>query len=352
MGSGMISIKGLDKVYHSGNQTIHALKDIYLDIEPGEIFGILGRQGAGKTTLARCLNLLERPSNGSITLGKCNLTSLREEDLRTARQKIGFFTKHTEQLLTSRTVYENIALPLEFKKSTKADIYATTSHLLQTMGLADKANLYPNHLNNGIKQKVTLARILAHQPSLLICDDPGNQLDLKTNLSLIQLLRELNEEHKLTIIYLTQDMENLKALCHRAAVLNQGEIVEQGTMVQLYANPTSNITKEFIKSTTRLELPVALRRRLKTTPAENLNPVLRISFLGPSAHEHLIAQVIQQFGLTLHIIQAHLENIHSQTMGIMIVEMNGMKENLNQAIQFLETKGLYIEVLGHVARTS
>lgn len=345
----MISIKGIDKTYNTRGQITHALKNINLEIEPGEIFGIIGRNGSGKTTLARCFNLLERPNAGSITIGKCTVTALKEEELRFARQKIGYLSKQAE-LLNSRTVYDNVVLPLEFTNANKGDMQHIVTTILDSLDLTDKAHLYPSNLNAGQKQKVALARIMVHQPTVLICDDPGSQMDLKSSHAFTQLLRDLNEEIKLTIIYLTQELETLKTLCNRAAVLHQGELVEQGSLIKLFASPTANITKDLIKSNTRLELPLALRKRLRSNPGDSLNSVLRITFLGPSAQEPLIAHVIQQFGLTLHIIQAHLETIHAQTMGIMIVEMSGAQEGVQKTIEFLEGKGLFIEVLGYVPR--
>lgn len=347
----MISLKGIEKVFNSGNNVIHALKDVSLEIEQGEIFGIIGRPGAGKSTLARCMNLLERPSAGSVIIDQCPMTALGNEGLRVARQKIGVLTK-VPYLLSSRTVYENIALSLEFVGAEKSTIEQTVNSLIATLGLSDKAKAYPNALNNSQKQKVALARTLAQKPKVLICDEITQHIDLKSSHALFQLLRELNEEQKLTIVYITQDLDILKPICNRIAILHQGEIVEQGTLLNIFVNPNSMIAKEMVKSATRLEMPAVLRRRLRANRADNLNPVLRISFLGPSAQEPLIAQVIQQFALTLHIIQAHLETIHSQTLGIMVAEMAGKEDNIQKAIEFLETKGLHIEVLGYVPRST
>lgn len=346
----MISLKGIEKVYNSGNSVTHALKDISLDIQPGEIFGIVGRAGSGKSTLARCMNLLERPSSGTISIDNCPIMSLGAEGLRVARQKMGVLTKQPF-LLSSRTVAKNIALPLEFSNTPKADIQKNVDTVLSTLGLKNEAHFFPDDLTFSQKQKVSLARTLVLKPKVLLCDDTALHLDVKSSHSFYQMLRDLNEEQNTTIIYFTTELGALKPLCNRVAILHHGEIVEEGSMLNVFVNPTSDIAKELVKSTTRLEMPAVLRRRLRAQPNENLNPVLRLSLLGPAAQESLIAHVIQQFGLTLHIIQAHLESIHDQTLGIMIVEINGQREHILKAIEFLETKGLHIEVLGYVPRT-
>lgn len=345
----MISLKGIEKVYNTGTNVTHALKNISLDIEAGEMFGIVGRSGSGKTTLARCMNLLERPTAGSVIIDNCPITALGAEGLRLARQKIGFLTKYP-YLLSSRNVYENVALPLEFAGQRKSEIKQIVGSLLSSLNLSE--NAYPAELSLSQKQKVALARSLAQKPKVLICDDASLQLDLRSSTAFFQQLRDLNEDQKLTVLYITHDIDTVKPLCQRIAILHQGEIVEQGTLPSVFVNPSSNIAKEMVKAATRSEIPSSLRRRLRGESREGFNPVVRMSFLGPSAQEPLIAYIIQQFALTLHIIQAHLENIHSETLGIMIVEMTGHKENIQKSIDFLESKDLHVEVLGYVPRSA
>ncbi len=344
----MISLKGIEKVYNSGTNVIHALKDVTFDVESGEMFGIIGRSGSGKSTLARCMNLLERPSSGSIIIDNCPITALGTEGLRLARQKIALLTKHPF-LLSSKNVYDNVALPLEFAGQRKSEIRQIVQPLLNLLNLSESA--FPADLSLGQKQKVALARAIAQQPKVLICDDATQQLDSRSAHSLFQNLRDLNEDQKLTVLYITHDMDTIKILCQRIAILHQGEIVEQGALPKVFVNPASEIAKEMVKTVTRLEIPSALRRRLRSEPREGFNPVLRMSFLGSSGQEPLIAYIIQQFSLNLHIMQAHLETIHNETLGIMIVEIMGHKDNIQNAIQFLEDKELHVEVLGYVPRS-
>jgi len=347
----MISLTDIEKVHATENSYDPILKGITLNVAEGEIFGIIGRPGAGKSSLIRCINLLERPSSGAIVIDSCNLMALDTEALRLVRRKIGMIFQHFN-LMTSRTVFGNVALPLEISGATKFEIEQKVRPLLLLAGLADKANAYPQDLNAGQKQRVAIARSLVNQPRVLLCEEATAGLDSKTAQGILQLLNEINERLNLTILVMTHQIEVVRTICHRAAILNQGEIVEQGTILELFANPKSEVAKEFIKTAARLDMPASLRRRLRPHPTENTNPILRISFVGQTDQEHLIAYIIQQFDLTVNITQAHLETVRSQNIGIMIAEIMGTNENIEKAIHFLEHKNLHVEVLGYAPRTS
>jgi D-methionine transport system ATP-binding protein len=254
-------------------------------------------------------------------------------------------------LLNSRTVFDNIALPLELSGASKQQIADRVQSLLATTGLENKSGVYPSQLTNGQKQRVAIARALINQPKVLLCEEATAGLDTKTSHSILQLLSDINESLKLTIVLITHEMEVIKAICNRVAVLHQGEIIEQGTVQQLFTDPKSEMAKEFVKNSARLELPTALRRRLRATPAPHCNPILRLSFVGQVAQEPLIAYIIQQFGLTVNVIQAHLETIQDQTIGIMVIEIRGEETEIKKAMLFLEHKELHIEVLGYAPRT-
>jgi len=338
-------------VYKTGNTVVHTLKGITLNIGQGEIFGIIGRSGAGKSALIRCINLLESPSSGAVIVDSCNLTTLTNEGLRQARRNIGMVFQHFN-LLTSRTVYENVALPLELAGCNKQQIEAAVRPILSLTDLSDKANLYPNQLNSPQKQKVAIARALVNQPKILLCEEATASLDPKAKQSILQLLSDINTQLNLTILLITHELEVIKSICTRVAVLHEGEIIEESTVLQLFANPQSKPAKEMIKAATRLDMPAALRHRLRANASENCNPILRISFAGSVAQQPLIAYVIQQFNLTVNITQAHLEKIRHDTIGIMIVEIMGDGEETHKAIQFLQHKGLHVEVLGYAPRTA
>lgn len=347
----MITLNGIEKIYRTGNAVIHALKGITLNVEQGEIFGIIGRPGAGKSALIRCINLLESPSSGAVIVDSCNLTTLTTEALRQARRNIGMIFRHFN-ILDSRNVFGNIALPLELIGTPKDQIEAIVRPLLELTGLADKAEAYPDQLNSNQKQRIAIARALVHQPKVLLCDEATASLDAKSAHSILQLLKEVNEKLNLTILLITHEMEVIKSICNRVAVLHQGEIVEQSTVVELFANPKSEVGKEFVKTATRLEMPLTLRRRLRAQPSEDCTPVLRISFVGPSSQEPLLAYVIHQYRLGINITQAYIETVQDKTIGIMVVEITGESEEIEKATHFLEQKGLHVEVLGYATRST
>lgn len=347
----MLSLINLEKTYKTKHREIVALKNISLEIDPNEILGVIGRLAAGKTTLLRCINLLERPSLGEIVIDGCNLLELNNNDLFYAKRSFGTITS-SPSLLSSRSVYDNIAFPLELSRSSKSEIEQAIYPVLNFLGLAAKRNSFPDELTEAQKQRVAIARALVHKPKFLLCDEPTENLDAKSRHSLLQLLKDIYEKFNVGIIYFTQEMDIIKFLCHRAVVLHHGEIVEQNKVIHLYAKPQSQLCKELIKSSSRLELPLALRKRLRPNPSDSTNPIVRMSFLGANAEEALIAHVIQQYQLTVNILQGHMEIIQGEELGIMIVEFTGDAHNISKAIEFLQSKQLFVEVLGHANRTA
>ena len=345
----MITLNAIEKTYKKGNTLVHTLKEITLNIEQGEIFGILGRPGAGKSALIRCLNLLEQPSRGSVIVDSCDLTILSTEGLRRARRNIGMFFQHPT-LMKSRTVFENVALPLELAGTPREYLEKTVRQMLNLSGLADKSESYPNELTLLQKQKVAIARALANKPKVLLCEEITAALEPKAKQTLLQLLRDINEQLKLTIVLITHEIEIIKAICNRVAILHQGRIVEEATTLDFFTSPKSEIAKDFIRVATSQDMPIALRNRLRSQPFEESNPVLRISFVHSSNHEPPIADIIQRFNLAINIIQAHLETILGAIVGIMIVEIIGDNEDIKSAIYALEEKDLQVEVLGYAPR--
>lgn len=346
---GMIALQAVEKLYQTHRSTVHALKNISFEVNSGEIFGVIGRTGAGKSTLIRCINLLERPTRGNVMIDQLPLTSLDSQSLRLARHCIGTVLQPFT-LLESRTIYDNVALPLKLAGKSKTDIHKIVQPLLVLSGLADKIHAYPRQLNGAAKQRVAIARALVHRPKVLLCDEVTRSLDPKGVSSVLQLLRSIHEQFNLTILLTSADIGVIKSICDRVAVLHQGEIIEQNAILNLFANPQTQLSKELVRTHTRLELPAAYRRRLRPQASNQSNPVFRISLVGADAQEPLIGQVMQQYQLTINIMQAHLETIRDRTIGIMIVEVTGELNNINQAREFLESKDLYMEVLGYAAQ--
>jgi len=343
----MLSLEAVEKIVHTHQGRHLALKNIHLEVEPGEIYGILGKKGAGKTTLLRCVHCLESIDTGSIMLDNSPLTHLPEKTQILARRAQGMVFAEP-LLLSSRTVYQNVELALENMGDKKKDRQEKVVEALQMTGLQDKALCYPKELTLGQQYRVSFARALVNQPNIVLCDDITKNCDARTTHGLLKLFRELNERYHFTIVLATDAMEVIKMVCHRVAILHQGEMVEHGEVSGIFAHPKTDIAKEYVKSATRLEMPNALRRRLKSQETDHTYPVLRLIVDNNAGQEPFIAHAVQQFELTMNILQAHLEAIRDLHLGIMIAELRGKKNNIQSAIAYLEERGLHIEVLGYV----
>ena len=241
----MIRLENISKDFVVDGKTVHAVKDVTIEIDKGQIFGIIGFSGAGKSTLVRCINLLERPTSGKVFLEDTELTALPYKKLRKARQKIGMIFQ-SFNLMPSRTVYENIELPLKHNGYPKDKRKQRIEELLSLVELSDKGNNYPSQLSGGQKQRVAIARALAGDPKVLLCDEATSALDPKTTSQILALLKKLNQELKLTIVIITHQMSVVKDICDRAAVMEQGEVIEQGYVYDLFSNPKTKLTKSFM----------------------------------------------------------------------------------------------------------
>jgi D-methionine transport system ATP-binding protein len=239
----MIGIRQLRKTFEgTGNQGVTALDNVNLDIGRGDVFGIIGPSGAGKSTLLRCINMLEKPTSGSIYIDGTEITGLTKRDLRVVRRQVGMVFQHFN-LLSSRTVYRNIAFPMEISGIPKTEIDKRVQELLGLVGLEDKASAYPSQLSGGQKQRVGIARALATRPKVLLCDEATSALDPRTTRSVLELLRSINKQFGLTIVMVTHEMQVIKQVCSRVAVIENGGVVEQGSVQDLFTRPGAEITK-------------------------------------------------------------------------------------------------------------
>lgn len=343
----MINLAQLNKVYQSEAGDIHALKDINLQVQEGEIFGVLGKSGAGKSSLIRCVNLLERPTSGRVEVAGRDLTAMTPRQLVEARRDIGMIFQHFN-LLQSATVYDNVALPLQFAGVAKAETAAAVLPLLELVELADKQYNYPHELSGGQKQRVAIARALANKPKVLLCDEATSALDPQTTRCILKLLDNINQQLKLTILLITHEMDVVKQICDKVAILEQGEIVEQATTTDFFIKPKTAYAAALSRAHMNHELPEIIQQQLLASPVPLANPLLRIFFQGERAQEPLISNIIKQFGFEINILQANIELIHKQTLGIMIVEVFNQNDKLPAAIAYLENKGLIVEVLGYL----
>ncbi len=344
----MIKLIGIKKYFKTKLGVAQAIKGIDLQVSKGEIFGIIGKSGAGKSTLLRTVNLLERPSEGEVILDGVSLTSLKEVDLRKQRRNIGMIFQHFN-LLSSATAFKNVALPLELAGVDKKEIHERVTYLLEVTGLSDKKNHYPHQLSGGQKQRVAIARSLASNPKVLLCDEATSALDPETTKSILGLLKEINEKFGVTILLITHEMEVVKTICDRVAVIENGEIIETSTMVEMFSNPKTTITKALVRSAFHISLPENMEKQLSAQPGIGLNPILKFTFVGDSASESIISTLIVKFGLRVNILQAHIDIVRDSPIGIMLCQVSGKQEEIHLGIQFLSQSNITTEVLGYVS---
>ncbi len=344
----MIILEHVEKTYpaRGGGASVTALADTSLSIARGEIFGIIGRSGAGKSTLLRTINLLETPTKGRILVDGVDMTALAPPALRQARHSIGMIFQHFN-LLSSRTVFGNVALPLELAHAPKAQIKATVEPLLELVGLTDKRDRYPAELSGGQKQRVGIARALASKPKVLLSDEATSALDPETTEQILHLLADINRRLGLTIVLITHEIAVIKEICHKVAVLDGGRMIETGPVFDIFAHPKSAVTRSFVDPVINRGLPESLRRRLSPTPVDGSNPVLRITFTGESATTPIISLLSRKFGLDLNIWHGQIDEIQDAPFGTLVVEAIGAEESIEAAISLLKTNNLGAEVLGH-----
>ncbi|WP_053366317.1 methionine ABC transporter ATP-binding protein [Bacillus sp. FJAT-27245] len=335
----MIAIDKVVKVYKTRKGTVTGVDNVSLKIKKGEIFGIVGYSGAGKSSLIRCLNLLEKPTSGEITIDGVKLTSLPDKQLREARQKIGMIFQHF-YLVSSKTVFENIAFALKAAGKNKSEIEKRVTELLELVGLTDKRDVYPAQLSGGQKQRVGIARALANDPNVLLCDEATSALDPSTTKSILSLLKKINRELGLTIVLITHEMDVVKEICDRIAVMQDGKIIEEGPVYEVFANPRQPLTKAFINSVLHFELPEHLLARREGT-------VIKITFKGNAAEEAIVSDVLQQFKVKGNILHGKIEYIQSIPLGIFIMEMTGEQTEIDKAISYLIDRTNNVEVIVH-----
>jgi D-methionine transport system ATP-binding protein len=344
----MIKLIGVEKIYYVQGKPLKVLHNINLEVQQGEIFGIVGRSAAGKSTLIRCVNLLERPTCGQVWIDNQEITHLKPKALRYIRRQIGMIFQ-SFNLLFSKTVYENIALPLRIAGYSNREIHKTITSLLDLTGLTGKQHFYPSELSGGQKQRVAIARALAYRPKVLLCDEATSALDPQTTKNILHLLKSINKRLGLTILLITHEIDVVKIMCDRVALLDQGYLIEQADIVTFFTKPASDLAKKFVSHSLKEDLTPLLQQRLSPVKKENDHAVLRILFRGHAAAEPLIAHLMRNMGIHLNILQANIEFLKDVTLGIMVAEVMGDQSALQQGIDYLTEKGLQVEVVGYVS---
>ena len=344
----MIKLNNITKIFTLPDKKLTALDDVSLHVPKGQICGVIGASGAGKSTLIRCVNLLERPTHGAVIIDDVDLTQLSDAELVKTRRQIGMIFQHFN-LLTSRTVFENIALPLELENKSKAEIQEKTTALLALVGLSDKHNVYPANLSGGQKQRVAIARALASDPKVLLCDEATSALDPATTQSILKLLKEINRTLGITILLITHEMEVVKRICDQVAVIDKGRLIEQGTVSEIFSNPKTELAQEFISSTFHITLPEEYLENLSDTPKHAKSyPIIKFEFTGRSVDAPLLSQASKKFGVELSILTSQIDYAGGVKFGFTIAEVEGDEDAITQAKVYLMENNVRVEVLGYV----
>lgn len=345
----MIKLTNITKRYGTGDAAVHAVKNVDLEVAAGQIMGVIGESGAGKSTLIRCVNLLERPTEGCVYVDGNDLTAMSGTELSRARRNIGMIFQHFN-LLSSRTVFDNIALPLELAGTPKAGIKQRVNELLELVGLTHRAHAYPNALSGGQKQRVAIARALAPAPKVLLCDEATSALDPQTTQSILALLKELNQRLGLTILLITHEMQVVKSICDKVAIINDGELIEQGDVAWFFANAQTELARRFIASTINLEIPEEYQQRLTAEQEPGALPLVRLGFTGETVDTPLISILSRELSVDVTILSADIEYAGGVKFGFMLAELDGAPEQTQAAITYLDEHKIQLELLGYVRR--
>ncbi|MGG0719296.1 methionine ABC transporter ATP-binding protein [Robertmurraya massiliosenegalensis] len=333
----MIQIQNLSKIYKTKNGEVNGVDNVTLSIERGEIYGIVGYSGAGKSSLLRCINLLERPTSGHLTVDGKDLTLLRGEDLRLARLKIGMIFQHF-YLISQKTVYENIAFALKAAKVPSKEMTIRVEKLLEMVGLSDKRDVYPSQLSGGQKQRVAIARALANNPKVLLCDEATSALDPTTTKSILNLLKKINQELNITIVLITHEMNVVKEICNRMAIMQDGRVIEEGAVYNIFASPKTDLAKEFIASVVNFDVP-------DTIANSCTGPIVKVTFRGKVAGEGVISDTLQQFQVKGNFLHGSIEYIQELPLGIFVMELKGEKDEIKKALSYIQERDAQVEVL-------
>ncbi|RFU63807.1 methionine ABC transporter ATP-binding protein [Peribacillus glennii] len=343
----MITLSNVSKIFRSGGasgDSIKAVDNVNVTIKEGEIFGVIGYSGAGKSTLIRMLNGLETPTEGSVTVAGNEVSRIKGARLRKARQDISMIFQHFN-LLWSRTVFENISFPLEIAGVPAAERKKRVEELIKLVGLDGRANAYPSQLSGGQKQRVGIARALANDPKVLLCDEATSALDPQTTDSILDLLVDINHRLGLTIVLITHEMHVIRKICHRVAVMESGRVVEMGPVLDVFRNPAEQITKRFVQQVTEPEeTKEAIEHILHQYPNGQL---IKLSFVGDSADNPLITQLIRSFSLEVNILQGKISQTQNGSYGTLFIHINGNADEINRAIEFIKGQQVGVEVISN-----
>ena len=341
----MIVLKDISKTFTIKDKQVTAVQDVNLTIQDKEIYGIIGFSGAGKSTLVRCINLLERPTAGSVIVNGVDMLILSPKALREQRKKIGMIFQQFN-LMPSRTVAQNIALPIENSGLSQADITRKVTELLAFVELEDRAGAYPSQLSGGQKQRVAIARALATDPEILLCDEATSALDPQTTKSILKLLARLNTELGITVVVITHEMDVIKKICHRVAVMEHGRVVEENTVYSLFAQPVQPITKSFINTTSNLsEIYQLIEDKAEIAELSADEQLVKMRYRETNVSEPLISYISKKFDVTVNILFSDVELVEGMPLGGTVAILKGARNQLREALAYVSGRNVTVEVI-------
>ena len=338
----MIRFEHVSKTFQTKNGPFDALKDVSFEIEKGDIYGVIGYSGAGKSTLIRMVNALETPTSGNVWVEEKDIGTLNQKELRNLRKGIGMIFQQFN-LLESKTIYDNVAIALKLNGVSKKDIEKRVTELLDFVELSDKKYSYPGQLSGGQKQRVGIARALANNPSILLCDEATSALDPKTTDSILELLKKINEMLHITIVIITHEMNVIQKICNKVAVMDYGQVVETGSVIQVFSDPQSDIARRFVGNLIRDVIPEPLVESIRRETRNSR--LLRIKLKNTDSTEPLLWEINRRFEVETNILYSTINVIQGIVVGIMLVLFIGTDEEIEKAEQYiLESKEEYREV--------
>lgn len=337
----MIDISNVSKIFKTKTQNITAVDNVELNIKEGEIFGVIGYSGAGKSTLIRLLNGLEQPTDGTVTVTGDEISRMTIKELRKKRQKVSMIFQHFN-LLWSRTVAENISFPLEIAGVPKKERQTRVAELIRLVGLDGRENNYPSELSGGQKQRVGIARALSNEPEVLLCDEATSALDPETTDEVLDLLVDITKKMNLTIVLITHEMHVIRKICDRAAVMEDGKVVEVGPVIELFQNPQSNVTKRFVKDDISDDDHVLAMEEIKA--AFPTSTIVKLTFVGTRTKSPIVSQVIRDYGLDMNILSGNIKQTNQESYGHLYIALDINQETLENITAEFKKHDVTLEV--------
>jgi len=325
-------------VFFAGRKTmVEAVKNVNLTIGKGEIYGIVGSSGAGKSTLLRTINLLEKPTSGDVLINDVKINKFKGESLRKVRLKIGMIFQHYN-LINTKTVFENVAFAMKVADKSKEERKKHIPEILSLVGLSEKSDVFPSKLSGGQKQRVGIARAIANNPDILLCDEPTSALDLETTSSILDLIKDINKKMGITTVLISHEMNVIKKICDKVAVMENGHVVEHGSVYEVFTNPQHDFTKQLIDHTINLEIPEELLKIHK-------GKLIRLIFKGDLALEPVISETIKKYDVTITILHGKIEYISGKPIGILVIGIDGTELNIENSINNLKENVAELELI-------